>query len=81
MSSSPALSVTGTIRTGDMAGYRVRVEDDFQNTGGYLICFWSESEPNIGGDHWVEYYDHLLAALRDLDWNVTWDEPLEKLRR
>jgi len=34
------IEVTGIIRSGELAGRYVRVQDDSVNTGGFLILIW-----------------------------------------
>jgi len=72
--------VEGTIVGGPKAGFRVRVEDDDPNTGGYLIISWDDTEPDAGGDDWVEHYDQLSVFFEMHAWKIKWDSPIEKLR-
>jgi hypothetical protein len=46
----------GRIRNGKYAGFFVRIDDDSQNTGGYLILTWQDV-PSVGyaGDSPLSY--------------------------
>jgi hypothetical protein len=73
--------VQGTIVNGEKAGYRIRVEDDWDNTGGFLIVFENPDDPRVGGDYWVETFQDVVRGLAQLGCNVQWNQPVERLRR
>lgn len=70
--------VDGTITCGRLRGFRVRVQDDIANTGGFLILTRHLDE---GYDNWVESYRDLAPFFKESGWAVKWDEPLTKLAR
>ena len=63
----------GRVRKGKHAGFFVRIDDDSQNTGGYLILTWHEA-PAIGYDNWVENLVDLEQFFHEADWDVEWLE-------
>jgi hypothetical protein len=63
----------GRIRSGKGAGFFVRIEDDSQNTGGYLILRWQDV-PKVGYDHWVENLADLEQYMNEAGWDIEWLE-------
>lgn len=63
----------GIIKGGPHEGFFVRIEDDSQNTGGFLILTWKDN-PATGYDHWVENSADLDPFIREAGWNVEWLE-------
>ena len=61
----------GRIRNGKYAGFFVRIEDDSQNTGGYLILRWQDV-PSVGYDHWVENLADLEQYMNEAGWDIEW---------
>jgi len=64
----PPIGVTGTIEKGDHLGWFIRVVDDGENTGGYLILQWHGDK---GFDDWV--LDEEAVAEWFDDVTVQWD--------
>jgi hypothetical protein len=81
MRASRKTFVEGTVLEGEKAGYRVRVEDDYDNTGGFLIIFMTPDQPGMGGDYWVEAFEDISKGLEQLGLKMQWDDPLDCLRR
>ena len=71
------INVRGSILTGEHPGMSVRVEDDTENTGGYLIYTWCpESDgPNQDNafDDWVGSENDLEAYFQESGWTILWD--------
>jgi hypothetical protein len=62
----------GRIKNGMHAGFFVRIDDDSQNTGGYLILIWTS--PSVGYDYWVENLTDLPQFLHESGWDIEWLE-------
>jgi hypothetical protein len=73
MSVTDKISKKGRIKTGEYAGFFVRIQDDSQTTGGYLILTWKES-PSVGYDNWVEKLTDLEQFLLESGWDIEWLE-------
>jgi hypothetical protein len=63
----------GRIRSGKDAGFFVRIQDDSQNTGGYLILIWQDV-PSVGYDYWVENLADLEQFMSEAGWDIEWLE-------
>ena len=63
----------GRIKSGEHAGFFVRIQDDSTNTGGFLIVLWRES-PTEGYDNWVENLGDLEQFFRESGWDIEWLE-------
>jgi hypothetical protein len=63
----------GRIRSGKDAGFFVRIQDDSENTGGYLILIWQDV-PSVGYDYWVENLADLEQFMREAGWDIEWLE-------
>jgi hypothetical protein len=68
------VGVLGRIVSGDRQGSYVRVDDDQQNTGGYLVLVSADPtfKSGEGSDDWVESEQHLEAYFRASKWAVNW---------
>lgn len=68
--------VVGAIQNSEKPGHRVKVVDDTDNTGGYVILeWWNGSEgPNDGGafDSWVENHAWLKRFVEEAGWEIEW---------
>jgi hypothetical protein len=60
----------GTITSGIYNGWIVSVEDDRENTGGFLILIESGAE---GYDHLVEDHASLDQFFLESGWHVQWE--------
>ena len=61
----------GKILHGRLTGNYVLIQDDLENTGGYLILIASDEDFQHGHDDWVEK-DELDAYLEEADWEIEW---------
>jgi hypothetical protein len=66
------VGIIGRLISGNERGRYVKVEDDFENTGGYLVLISSDPEFNSGGDYWVEkkLLAEFLEELGPVIWSV-----------
>lgn len=62
----------GRIALGDEAGSYVKVEDDAENTGGYLILTATRPDMHGGFDNWVENREALTRYFIESGWVVEW---------
>jgi hypothetical protein len=73
------VGVEGKVSNGGYPDHRVRVEDDAEATGGFLIHEWwrDASWPNGQGayDSWVEDEAALAAYFAEAGWKVEWATP------
>jgi hypothetical protein len=73
MSVTDKIGKKGRIKNGTHAGFFVRIQDDLQNTGGYLVLIWRET-PSVGYDNWVKNLTDLDPFLCESGWNIEWLE-------
>lgn len=71
----------GRIVTGDDAGCWVKVEDDRENTGGYLIHQGMDSTFTRGSDSWVESREVLEGYFKESGWKIEWQQGEETPRQ
>ncbi|WP_309745452.1 hypothetical protein [Chamaesiphon sp. OTE_20_metabat_361] len=66
----------GLITNGDMQGWYLRIDDDYQNTGGFLIIYNSSSNllSGVGYDDWVENKAALQDFFEESCWTIDWNE-------
>ena len=62
----------GRIIAGDEAGKYVKVVDDKENTGGYLILTANTPDMRVGFDNWVENKESLSDYFVEAGWSVEW---------
>jgi hypothetical protein len=62
----------GRIVQGDEAGCFVKVEDDTENTGGYLILTAKQPSMKDGYDNWVKDREALAGYFRESNWVIEW---------
>lgn len=66
------IGLVGRIVEGDDIGSYVKVLDDSQNTGGYLILTSAHQDMSDGADNWVEDWDTLSRYFQESRWVVEW---------
>jgi len=62
----------GQIITGDELGRYVKIVDDSESTGGFLILTADDLEFHAGHDNWVEDTDALRRYFQEAGWLVEW---------
>ena len=67
-----SVGVVGRIAEGDEAGSYVKVLDDSENTGGYIILTSSHQDMSDGFDNWVQDRESLSAYFEESRWVVNW---------
>ncbi len=70
---SEKIGKKGLIKTGQEAGFFVRIENDSPNTGGYLILTWKDV-PAEGYDDWVKDLNDLERYFNESGWEIAWFE-------
>ncbi|MDE3046665.1 MAG: hypothetical protein KGJ02_08525 [Verrucomicrobiota bacterium] len=71
------IGVTGKILKGDHAGWFVFIEDDFKNSGGYLILIFNHHDKHQsteGFDYWAEDKNSLDEIYKEADWEIQWSD-------
>ncbi|MCA1440627.1 hypothetical protein I6F07_10420 [Ensifer sp. IC4062] len=72
MSSVP-IGVIGKIVAGVELGRYVKVVDDAESTGGFLILTADDAEFQKGFDNWVEDAAALQRYFREAGWLIEWN--------
>jgi hypothetical protein len=72
MNSDIRIGEIGRIKRGDELGKYVKILDDSQSTGGYLILTSSNADFISGFDNWVENFDILKKYFEESGWEVEW---------
>jgi hypothetical protein len=68
------VGVVGTIVScGERFGWSVKVEDDSQNTSGFLILEW-RNNPREAFDSWVENREGVDRFFQECGWEVDWSD-------
>ncbi|ALP66325.1 MULTISPECIES: hypothetical protein [Paraburkholderia] len=62
----------GRIIAGDSAGFYVKVVDDAENTGGFLILTSDRADMTTGFDNWVETREAVAGFFAESNWEVAW---------
>jgi hypothetical protein len=70
--SSIRVSTVGKIVAGDELGWYVRVDEDFENTGGYLILTSKTPDMRQCFDNWVKNIEDLKEYFDEAKWTVEW---------
>jgi len=69
---------TGLIIEGDDKGWYVFIEDDTQDSGGYLILTFNtldlKDKSRQSFDSWVENFQDLETYFKEASWKVNWLE-------
>lgn len=62
----------GRIVAGRDAGFYVKIVDDKDSTGGFLI--WTGGDPQFsqGHDNWVENLSQLQEFFQEAGWQIEW---------
>ena len=66
------IGLVGKIIAGDEKGHFVKVEDDSENTGGFLILLSGDITFRSGHDNWVENERALERYFVEAGWTVNW---------
>lgn len=66
------IGVVGHIITGDEAGSFVRIIDDKDNTGGFIILISNDYNFRNGHDSWVEDAEALRRYVYESGWMIDW---------
>lgn len=66
------IDVIGKITSGDEIGSYVKVIDDSENSGGFIILTSSNINFENGYDNWVGDIDALQQYFKDSDWKINW---------
>jgi hypothetical protein len=67
------VGVVGKIVSGDERGAYVKIVDDSEDTGGYLILTSMYPDFRDGNDNWVENRDVLVRFLKESKWIIEWN--------
>ncbi len=64
----------GIITEGEMKGWYIRIDNDSENTGGFLIIYnpSPDMSSNSGYDAWVENEECLKKFFLESSWVVDW---------
>ncbi|MDO9160955.1 MAG: hypothetical protein Q8N35_08055 [Methylococcaceae bacterium] len=66
------IGIVGEIVAGDETGSFIKVVDDIENTGGFLILTSSTPEMIDGFDNWVENEKSLSQYFIESGWVIRW---------
>lgn len=70
------LNKIGRIKKGEEKGWFVKILDDSENTGGYLIFIFNsldKKQPNYEAyDNWVETLEDLQSYFEESLWDIEW---------
>ncbi len=66
------VGVIGKILQGEEKGFFVKVIDDSDSTGGYLILTSEEKSFGSGFDGWVKNREDLEGYFREAGWKIDW---------
>ena len=66
------VGVPGKVLAGDDIGSWVRIDDDSENTGGFLIHVSPNPDYTGGSEDWVENYEDLVGYFEESGWEIIW---------
>jgi hypothetical protein len=72
MTSKIPINRVGKILAGDNVGGYVKILDDSERTGGFLVLTSSRKDFHTGGDDWVEDYGALEKYISESGWLIEW---------
>lgn len=62
----------GKILQGDEKGYYIKIVDDLENTGGFLILTSPDLDMKKGFDNWVNDKESLKGYFMESNWIIEW---------
>jgi len=62
----------GKILEGDDTGYFIKIINDIESTGGYLILISKDKSFKSGFDSWVENKKMLEKYFEESHWSIDW---------
>ena len=70
------INKVGIIESGDDAGYQVKILDDSDNTGGYLVLISKDFDDSSSEafDDWVQNESALVKYIQESNWIIKWCE-------
>jgi hypothetical protein len=73
------VGIVGRVANSERPGHFIRVQDDRDNTSGFLVFEWWDGSdgPNPGSafDTRVENEADLRALVEQAGWQIDWDQP------
>ena len=68
------IGIYGQILEGEPKNWYIFIQDDTQNTGGYLILYSTslDSTDSNGFDAWVENFQDLQECFLEKKWKIHW---------
>jgi hypothetical protein len=69
------IETTGKILEGEHKNWFIFVENDYKNTGGYLILLFNNRDrlkSSQGYDYWAEDKCALAEMFKEAKWNIQW---------
>lgn len=72
----------GQILEGELKDWYIFIQDDTENTGGYLILFSTSLDPtdSKGFDAWLENFQDLQESFREKKWKIRWLDEIPHFR-
>ena len=64
----------GKILEGDNVGWYVRIINDFENTGGFIILEFKDLDEKEGFDTWLESEKDIEGYIYESEWKIEWIE-------
>ena len=68
------INVVGKVIKGDGVGSFIKILDDSESTGGFIILFAEDSTFSQVFDGWVEDYKSLVGFFIESDWVIEWSQ-------